>query len=143
VLFRSPKLAERLWRINDLYAASPVHAAELLSVVALDNLEKIARRAQALLTANRTLLDRFFDRCAELDVVRPEFGTVCFPRLRHGSVEKLCETLHADYDTTVVPGSFFAAPQHFRIGIGGDTEMTREGLERLGHALKREQEARG
>jgi hypothetical protein len=26
-------------------------------------------------------------------------------------------------------------PQHFRVGIGGDPEMTREGLVRLGLAL--------
>jgi len=26
-------------------------------------------------------------------------------------------------------------PQHFRIGIGGDSDMTREGLLRLGFAL--------
>jgi aspartate/methionine/tyrosine aminotransferase len=35
----------------------------------------------------------------------------------------------------VVPGSFFDMPQHFRIGIGGETEMTRIGLERLAAAL--------
>jgi len=38
-----------------------------------------------------------------------------------------------------VPGRFFEMPQHFRIGIGGETENLREGLERLGHALDEEQ----
>ncbi len=28
------------------------------------------------------------------------------------------------YETAVVPGSYFDMPQHFRIGIGGDPEMT-------------------
>ena len=33
------------------------------------------------------------------------------------------------------PGHFFDMPQHFRIGIGGDTEMTRIAFERLAAAL--------
>ncbi|MBZ5511489.1 MAG: aminotransferase class I/II-fold pyridoxal phosphate-dependent enzyme [Acidobacteriia bacterium] len=135
-ILAEPALAERLWRINDLYAATPVHAAELLSVIALDNLGKIAARAKGLLEKNRALLNRFFDACADLEIVRAEFGTVGFPRLRQGSVEKLFTVLRDKYEATVVPGKFFGAPQHFRIGVGGDTEMTREGLNRLTSALR-------
>jgi hypothetical protein len=135
-ILADPALAERFWRINDLYAASPVHAAELMSVIALDHLPQIAARAKALLAANRALLNRFFDSCDGLDVVRPEFGTVAFPRLRRGTVEKLFELLRDQYEATVVPGSFFGAAQHFRVGVGGDTEMTREALERLACALR-------
>jgi hypothetical protein len=129
-------LAERLWRINDLYAASPVHAAELMSVIALDNLAKVAARAKTLLEKNRALLNHFFDSCADLEIVRAEFGTVAFPRLRSGTVETLFTVLRDKYETTVVPGKFFAAEQHFRVGVGGDTEMTREGLDRLASALR-------
>jgi aspartate/methionine/tyrosine aminotransferase len=135
-ILAEPELAERFWRVNDLYAASPVHAAELLSVIALDNLEKIAARAQTLLTENRAALAQFFNSASELDVVRPEFGTVAFPRLRRGSVEDLFALLRDRYDATVVPGSFFGAPRHFRVGIGGEPEMTREALSRLSHALQ-------
>jgi hypothetical protein len=35
----------------------------------------------------------------------------------------------------VAPGIYFDMPQHFRIGIGGDPEITRVGLDRLGLAL--------
>ncbi len=135
-ILAEPELAERFWRINDLYAASPVHAAELLSVIALDNLGKIAARAGTLLENNRALLNRFFDSCAELEVVHPEFGTVAFPRLRRGTVEELFTVLRDKYEATVVPGKFFGASQHFRIGVGGNTEMTREALDRLASALR-------
>lgn len=135
-ILAEPELAERFWRINDLYAASPVHAAELISVIALDNLAKIAARAKGLLEKNRALLNRFFDSCADLEVVRPEFGTVAFPRLRRGTAEKLFTVLRDKYEATVVPGKFFGASQHFRIGVGGDTEMTREALDRLASALR-------
>jgi len=43
--------------------------------------------------------------------------------------------LREKHDTSVVPGTYFDMPQHFRIGIGGDPEMTSAGLERLGLAL--------
>jgi aspartate/methionine/tyrosine aminotransferase len=135
-ILAEPALAERFWRINDLYAASPVHTAELISVVALDNLEKIAARAKKLLAENRAALDEFFNSCGELEVVRPEFGTVAFPRLRRGSVEDLFARLRDNYEATVVPGSFFGAPQYFRIGVGGDPVMTREALSRLALALQ-------
>jgi aspartate/methionine/tyrosine aminotransferase len=135
-ILAEPALAERLGRINDVYAASAVHAAELMSVIALDNLGQIAARARGLLEKNRALLNRFFDSCADLEVVRPEFGTVAFPRLRRGTVERLFTVLRDKYETTIVPGKFFGAPQHFRIGVGGDTEMTREGLDRLASALR-------
>ncbi|MGZ4837631.1 MAG: aminotransferase class I/II-fold pyridoxal phosphate-dependent enzyme [Terriglobales bacterium] len=134
-ILADPELAERCWRINDLYAASPVHAAELLSVIALDNLGKIAARAKSLLDPNRALLRHFFDSCEELDVVRPEFGTMAFPRVCRGTVEKLFHVLRDKYEATVVPGSFFGAPQHFRMGVGGDTDMIREALDRLSRAL--------
>jgi hypothetical protein len=61
---------------------------------------------------------------------------VVFPRLPHGrDPEAFFQLLREKYETTVVPGSFFEMPRHFRIGIGGDTPTLRAGLERLGAAL--------
>ena len=48
----SLQLAHRMWRINDLYAATPAHPAELISVIALEHLDKVAARAKALLEVN-------------------------------------------------------------------------------------------
>jgi len=128
-------LARRIWRINDLYAATPAHPAELLSVVALDNLDKIAKRARALLDANRRHLNQFLDSRSDIDCIRPEQGTVAFPRLKRGSVEALFQLLQSKYETSIVPGRFFEMPQHFRIGICNPEEITAEGLRRLGLAL--------
>jgi aspartate/methionine/tyrosine aminotransferase len=135
-ILAEPELARRIWRINDVYGATPVHAAELLSVIALDNLPKIAARAQSLMQTNRVLLSRFLDSCTDLEVVRPEFGTVAFPRVRRGTVENLFSLLRDKYEASFVPGSFFAAPQHLRIGVGGETAQVREGLDRLSRALQ-------
>jgi aspartate/methionine/tyrosine aminotransferase len=129
------KLAERIWRLNDLFGATPVHPAELLSVVALDHLELIGKRARRLLETNRQKLNAFFASTGDLEVVLPRWGTVSFPKLKHGSAEEFCGVLRTLYDTSVVPGRFFEMPQHFRIGIGGDTDRTTVGLEKLALAL--------
>jgi aspartate/methionine/tyrosine aminotransferase len=39
------------------------------------------------------------------------------------------------YETSVVPGRFFDSPDHFRIGVGGETEKIRDGLSRVEAAL--------
>jgi aspartate/methionine/tyrosine aminotransferase len=136
-ILAEPSLAERMWRLNDLFAATPVHVGELLSVIALDNLEKVAKRAQSVIAANRAQLYTFLDQHAErLEFFRPQYGTVIFPRLRAGNADQFCSLLKSRYETSVAPGRFFDMPEHFRIGIGGESAMTAAGLQRLGEALK-------
>ncbi|HEY3138337.1 MAG TPA: aminotransferase class I/II-fold pyridoxal phosphate-dependent enzyme [Blastocatellia bacterium] len=129
------ELAERMWRLNDLFGNIPAHPAERLSVIALKNLDRIGARARALLEKNRGLLNQFLDSRDDLDAFRPGIGTVVFPRLLRGSVDKLCALLRDKYETSVVPGNFFEMRDHIRIGIGCDSEMLAGGLERLGAAL--------
>jgi aspartate/methionine/tyrosine aminotransferase len=142
-ILAEPALAKRMWRLDDLFGASPVHAAERLSVLALDALPRIDARARGILAANRKALDAFYAGCAAVAGYRSPWGTVSFPRLLKGSVDEFCEMLRAEYATTVVPGRFFERPDHFRVGIGGDPEMTAEGLRRLGAALEEWGRARG
>ncbi len=134
ILAPSP-LAERMWRINDLYGVIPPHVAELLSVIALDHIEKIADDARTRLQTNRPILQRFLDSRRDLSAIPAENGTTAFPRLASGNVDALCRLLRDKYETSVVPGHFFEMPDHFRIGIGGKTELLEEGLRRLGRAL--------
>jgi aspartate/methionine/tyrosine aminotransferase len=130
-----PELARRMWRLNDLYGVIPAHTAERLSVIALDHLARIAARARALLEANRALLDHFLDSRKDLCTVRTEAGTTVFPRLLRGSVETFSKLLREKYETSVVPGEFFEMPEHFRMGVSGETQTVAGGLERLSAAL--------
>ena len=134
-ILAAPHLARRMWRLNDLFAATGAHPAERLSVMALDHLAHFRERARALLTANRALLDAFLDSRRDLKCFRPPAGTVVFPRLSRGDPQAFLQLLRDKYETTVVPGEFFEMPQHFRIGIGGDTASLGGGLERLSAAL--------
>ncbi len=134
-ILAEPELAKRMWLLNDLFASTPVHSGERLSVVAMQQLEEIGARAKQLIDRNRELLNDFLDTRKELEAVRPQFGTVMFPRVRTASSEELCRVLREKYETSVVPGKFFGMPAHFRIGIAGDTATLEEGLDRLGWAL--------
>ena len=134
-IFAEPELARRMWLLNDLFAATPVHAGERLSVVALDQIDELGARAKALLDRNRRLLNDFLDTREDLEVVRAEFGTVVFPRVRSGDSGALCRLLREKFETSVVPGEFFEMPAHFRLGIAVATPVLEGGLERLAQAL--------
>lgn len=134
-ILAAPKLAHRISRLNDLFGANAAHPAEQLSVVAFEHLAEFRARAHSLLAINRPLLDDFLDSRTDLECFRPLAGTVVFPRLRHGNPVMFFELLRDRFATSVVPGRFFEMPQHFRIGIGGETAEVRGGLERLSSAL--------
>ncbi|MEK6280263.1 MAG: pyridoxal phosphate-dependent aminotransferase [Acidobacteriota bacterium] len=134
-ILAEPGIAERLWLLNDLFAATPVHAGERLSVLALEQLPTIAEKARNRFDQHRQLLNEFLDARSDLESIRPTSGSIMFPRVKRGNAEELFKLLREKYETSVVPGRFFESPSHFRIGLGGDTESLTEGLRRLGAAL--------
>jgi aspartate/methionine/tyrosine aminotransferase len=134
-IYAAKPLAERMWRLNDLFGVMAAHPAEMISVIALDNLAKIAARAKKLLETNRALLKDFLGSRKDLLTIRPEAGCIVFPQLASGRADAFCQLLLEKYETSVVPGRFFDASEHFRMGVGGETEMVREGLSRVAAAL--------
>ncbi len=134
-ILASAELAHRMWRIDDLYAASPVYVAQQLSVLAFENLARVADRANKIVSTNRAAFQETMQGCMAIEYVWPDHGTVVFPRLRFGRNDEFYSVVREKYDTSVVPGEFFYMPEHFRVGLGGETGMTREGLERLRAAL--------
>ena len=134
-ILAAPDLAHRIWRLNDLFAATPAHPAERMSVTAFEHLAQFRERARELLNANRPLVEAFLDSRADLECFRPAAGSVFFPRLSQSDPEMFFKLLREKYETSVVPGAFFEAPRHFRLGIGGETAALQAGLERLSAAL--------
>jgi len=134
-ILAEPDLARAMWRLNDLFASIPAHPAELLSVVALENLEQIRERARKIVEADRAVLQQFLDSQERVSAPRTNFGTTAVLRLAKGDVEDFLTRLRTDYETSAVPGRFFGLPDHFRIGMGVDSAVFREGLQRIGQAL--------
>jgi hypothetical protein len=128
-------LAQRMRRLNDLYASLPPHLAERLSVVAFERLPALRKRANNLIDVNRAAYREILGGHAALDQTIFDQGTTVFPRLVAGDADGFFTRLMAHYETSVVPGRFFGRGDHVRIGLGGDTAMTRTGLERIRAAL--------
>jgi len=135
-ILAQPELVQRMWEVVDFTYGGPVHPAELLAVIVLDNLHLVRDRARALLETNRALVNQFLAEHHELECEPSRFGTTIFPRLKTGRASELVRTLRERFETSVVPGEFFEHPQHFRIGFSGTTETVHGGLERLDAALK-------
>ncbi|HET7230617.1 MAG TPA: pyridoxal phosphate-dependent aminotransferase [Longimicrobium sp.] len=134
-VFAEPALAERMWRLVELYIGHGAMPAELLGLAALKHLDGIAARSRKLLRRNGDALNAFYQGRDDLEWMPYEHGTVSFPRLRSGAAATLCRLLETKYDTAVVDGAFFGMPQHFRIALGTKPKRFAAGLERLGAAL--------
>jgi hypothetical protein len=130
-----PDLAERMWRLNELFGVAQSHAAERLACIAFANMETLTAGVPALLAHNRALADDFFAARSDVEWVKMTGGITAFPRLLRGDVDALNHLLRERFDTSIVPGRFFGAPDRFRIGIGSETAIVEAGLERLGAAL--------
>jgi aspartate/methionine/tyrosine aminotransferase len=135
-ILSEPDLARAMWQLNNLFAATPVHPGELMSVHAFDHLEIPRERARRVVQADRALLNDFLARQQAVSAPRTEWGTTCFLRLLRGGVDQFLDRLRTEFETSAVPGSFFDMPDHFRIGMGVNTEMFAEGLRRIELALQ-------
>jgi aspartate/methionine/tyrosine aminotransferase len=137
-ILAQPDLAWKLRRLNDLYSATPVYPGELLSVIAFQHLDLLRERARPIVEADRKLLREFLAQQSHVSAVETQWGTTSFLRLsrsRGSNADKFLERLRTKFDTSAVPGRFFEMPDHFRIGMGVNTEMFAEGLNRIGRAL--------
>ncbi len=134
-ILAEPDLARAMWRMNDLFAATPVHPGELLSVAVFENLDAVRDRFRRIVEADRKVLTGFLDRVPGLSAVRTEWGTTAFLRLASGGADSFLERLRAERDTSAVPGRFFGMPECFRVGMGVNSEMFAEGLRRIEETL--------
>jgi aspartate/methionine/tyrosine aminotransferase len=131
-----PDVAERIRRARDIVDGTGAFPAERLSVLAFSLLDRLAARSRRLLDANGRNVRAFLESRPELEYVRPAAGTVVFPRIRGlDDAGPFVARLAREFDTDVVPGHFFQAPAHFRLGFGGRPEVLTEGLSQLGRAL--------
>jgi aspartate/methionine/tyrosine aminotransferase len=135
-ILAKPDLAWKMRRLNDLYSATPVHPGELLSVAAFQHLDLLRERARRIVDADRKLLRDFLEQEPALSAVETGWGTTSFPRLVNGNADAFLERLRSEFDTSAVPGRFFEMPDHLRIGMGVNSEMFAEGLNRVARALR-------
>jgi aspartate/methionine/tyrosine aminotransferase len=133
----SPALSRRIREARDVIDGSGPFVAERLSLTAFENIDRLRTRARNILAANLDVLRSMAQAHPRLEWIEPAAGTTAFPRvLGVADTSALVERLICDYDTIVVPGHFFQAPEHIRVAFGGEAEMVREAVGRLDEALR-------
>ena len=132
----APDVAERIRRARDVIDGNGSLPAERLATLAFAQADHLVQRATAVLAANGATLRSFLRISPELEYVDPGGGTVIFPRIAGvADATIFVERLFAERGTAVVPGHFFEAPAHFRIGLGGPGEALEAGLTAIRAAL--------
>jgi aspartate/methionine/tyrosine aminotransferase len=132
----STAVAERIRRARDVIDGAGSIITERLATLAFAQLERLHTRARSLLAINSRLAREFLRSRSEVEWIDPGGGTVVFPRIRGvDDASRFAEQLFAERETGVVPGRFFEAPAHFRMGLGARTEVLRGGLAAVGAAL--------
>jgi len=130
------QLAQKLRLLNDFFGVVGVFISEQIGAVVMQNLEALAAIHRSYLSMNVCQVYGFVDENPLLEWIPPDAGMIAFPKLksRHDS-QKLARLLREKYQTSIVPGSFFEMPQHFRIAWGLETEALKTGLQHVGQAL--------
>jgi len=132
-----PELAERMRRLNDLFGAVGSMPSDALSVVAFRNLPLLEARTRSMIEPNMELIRRFLREHEDtLDCVVPPRSMIVFPRLKKSSDSQQLHDSLRQFNTSIVPGKFFEAPQHFRLGFAVKTEDVAAGLRNLSEGLR-------
>ncbi len=133
----APAIAERIRRARDVVDSNSSVLTERVAAAAFGRLDALGARARHLLDENHQAFRDILGTAADLEFAGPAAGTVTFPRLREAAdSSRFCARLRAERATAVVPGQFFEAPAHFRIGLGGAPQPTRQGLMAIAEALE-------
>lgn len=131
-------------QLNDaltVVEGSGAHLAESLGSIIFDRLERLNEKIIAEVGKNRKILEETLKtlKRGKKKIVGdiPDYGCIYFPRIVGvEDTEHLAKILAEDpFNVHVVPGKYFGAPGHIRIGYGvkGDENRAKlkEGLSRL------------
>jgi len=134
-ILAEPQLAERMWRLNDLFGVNQAHPAERLACIAFEHIDKVIGDNPGLLARNRERWNAFAGSRDDLESMPARQGITAFPRWHGGDTERLDALLRERYDAAIVPGRWFEMPERFRVGFALPTPDFEEALNRLGSAL--------
>lgn len=132
------KIAGSFRRLMDYLIVEGVFIGEKIASLVFPYLDEIRAKSLPVIERNRQLLIEFISSEEKLRWVAPAGGVVCFPRLvAGGNGDEFSFQLLSEAGIRVVPGSFFEAPAHFRLGYSVPTETLRQALEAMHSLLTR------
>ncbi len=117
---KNKKIYEKMASLKDYTTICNSAPSEFLAEVAMRNRAKLAERNLGIIKENLAVMDDFFTRHADLFTwIRPQAGSMAFPRLRKGDIEEFCDRLVKKAGVLLLPGSIYDdSVNHFRLGLG-------------------------
>jgi aspartate/methionine/tyrosine aminotransferase len=117
---KNRKIYEKMASLKDYTTICNSAPSEFLAEVAMRNRQQLIERNLGIIKENLAVIDGVFAHHADLfSWVRPEAGSMAFPRLLKGNVEEFCDRLVKSAGVLLLPGSMYDdSRNHFRLGLG-------------------------
>jgi len=117
---KNREVYQRMAELKDYTTICNSAPSEFLAEVGLRNRQRLIDRNLAIITENLKLVDAFLADYADLfQWVRPQAGSMGFPKLLKGNVDEFCDSLVKKSGVLLLPGSMYGdLGNHFRIGLG-------------------------
>lgn len=111
---------EKMVSLKDYTTICNSAPSEFLAEVAMRNREVLAERNLGIIKYNLAVMDNFFARHAGLfSWVRPQAGSMGFPKLLSGDIEDFCDKVVREAGVLLLPGTMYDdTGNHFRVGLG-------------------------
>lgn len=120
IVTQNTTIYDRMAGFKDYTTICNSAPSEFLATLALTHGDKIIRRNLQIVNQNIDLLNDFFAGHQELfSWQTPIAGSIAFPLLRQGNVDKFCHDLAEQSGVLLLPGTLYGdGYQAFRIGFG-------------------------
>lgn len=136
---KNRKIYEKMASLKDYTTICNSAPSEFLAEVAMRNRTKLVERNLNIIKHNLSIVDDFFARHSELfSWIRPNAGSMAFPRYLRGPVDTFCDKVVKQAGIMLLPGTVYDdAHNHFRLGLG--RKNLPEAVERLEQFLQQTQ----
>jgi aspartate/methionine/tyrosine aminotransferase len=117
---KNKKIYEKMASLKDYTTICNSAPSEFLAELAMRNRHQLSARNLGIIMQNLTIIDALFARHSSVfSWVRPQAGSMAFPRYLDGNVETFCDNLVKKAGVLLLPGSIYDdSGNHFRLGLG-------------------------
>jgi aspartate/methionine/tyrosine aminotransferase len=137
---KNKKIYDAMASLKDYTTICNSAPSEFLAEVAMRNRGKLIERNLGIIKNNLAVMDEFFARHFSVFTwIRPQAGSMGFPKLLHGDIEDFCDKVVRNAGVLLLPGTMYDdTGNHFRVGLG--RKNLSQAVERLDNYLRHIQE---
>jgi aspartate/methionine/tyrosine aminotransferase len=117
---KNKKIYQNMAALKDYTTICNSAPSEFLAEVAMRHHGKLAERNLEIIKRNLTVVDKLFTSHSSLFTwIRPQAGSMGFPKLLKGDAEDFCDSLVKKAGVLLLPGTMYDdSKNHFRLGLG-------------------------